>query len=64
MGELRATAVFHSLQLLSLNRWCVPCDLLQRSLESFETEKSSLESDNAALRKALHSLEVGPWQQA
>lgn len=30
----------------------------QRSVEAFEAEKQGLESDNAALRKALHSLEV------
>jgi hypothetical protein len=41
---------------------------MQRSLESFEAERSRLERDNAALCKALHSLEVSlsaaPMQQA
>lgn len=32
-------------------------DLYKRSVEVFESEKQTLESDNAALRKALHSLE-------
>jgi len=34
------------------------CCPMQRSVEVFESEKQTLESDNAALRKALHSLEV------
>lgn len=37
---------------------------LQRSLESFEAERSNLENDNAALRKALHSLEVSLFAAA
>jgi hypothetical protein len=36
---------------------------VQRSVEAFEAEKQGLESDNAALRKALHSLEVSHLQQ-
>lgn len=37
--------------------------VVQRSVEAFESEKLGLESDNAALRKALHSLEVRHMQQ-
>jgi hypothetical protein len=36
---------------------------VQRSVEALEGEKQGLESDNAALRKALHSLEVSHLQQ-
>lgn len=33
--------------------------MLQRSMEALESEKQALESENAAMRKAMHSLEVG-----
>lgn len=40
---------------------CPCCLHVQRTVETLEGEKQALESDNTALRKALHSLEVCRW---
>jgi hypothetical protein len=35
-----------------------PLLLLQRVVEAYEADKQELQQDNAALRKALHDLQV------
>jgi hypothetical protein len=49
------------LLLLRLPQCCVAAALLlswQRVVEAYEADKQELQQDNAALRKALHDLQV------